>query len=101
MKAFVVFVFMLDTDAQLNLVKARCVHPDMPILRENKLYIEDIMNGYIESLGSIQLLFKDHPITKDVVPDDFRIPQEEIFGTDILKESRPTDIRNDVQGFVK
>jgi len=73
---------MLDTGAQPNLVKARCVHPDTQILREDKLYIEDITDGYVESLESIQVSFKGHSITMDFVPDDFRIPQEGILGTD-------------------
>jgi hypothetical protein len=42
-------VFMLDTGAQPNLVEARCVHPDTQILREDKLHIEGITDGYVES----------------------------------------------------
>jgi hypothetical protein len=81
-------VFMLDTGAEPNLVKARFLHPDTQILREDKLYIEDITDGYDESFRSIQVSFKSHPITMDVVPHDFKIPQEGISGTDFLKERR-------------
>jgi len=37
----------------------------------------------------------------DVVPNNFLIPQEGILGTDFLKDNAPTDIRYDVQRFVK
>jgi len=68
------------------------VHPDTPILRENKLYIESIIDSYVESLVSIQVLFKGHLITMDVIPDDFRTPQEgknfgnEFFERELLNE---------------
>jgi hypothetical protein len=45
MKGLLAEIFMLDTDVQPNLVKARCVHPDTAILRENKLYIEGITDS--------------------------------------------------------
>jgi len=70
-------VFMLNTGAQSNLVKARCVYPDT--LREDKLYIQGITDGCVESLESIQVSFKGHPITMNIVPDDFSIPQEGIL----------------------
>jgi hypothetical protein len=82
-------------------VKARCVHPDTQILREDKLHIDGITDGYVESLGSIQVSFKGHSITMHVVPDDFRILQEGILETDFFKNRHPVDIRYDEQGFVK
>jgi hypothetical protein len=89
-------VFILDTRAQPNLVEARCLHPDTQILREDK-YIGGITDGYVESLGSIQISFKGHPITIDVIPDECRIPQGGILGMDFLKECRPVHIRYDEQ----
>jgi len=42
-----------------------------------------------------------HPFRMDVVPNNFLILQEGILGIDFLKNSASTDIRYDVQGFVK
>jgi len=91
-------VFMLHTGTEPNPVKARCVHPDTR--RKDTLYIEGITDD-VESLRSIQVSFKGHSITIDIVPDDFRIPQEEILGSDFLKKRHPRDIRYNGQGFVR
>jgi len=45
---------MLDMGAEPNLIKARSIHPDMQILRENKLHIIDVTD-FVKSLGSIQV----------------------------------------------
>jgi len=42
-----------------------------------------------------------HPLSVDVVRDNFPIPQEGILGTDFLKDNAPTDIWYDIQGFIK
>jgi len=42
-----------------------------------------------------------HALRMDVVPHNFPIPQEGILRTDFLKDDASTDIRYDVQGFVK
>jgi len=67
-------VFMIDTGAEPNLIKARNVQSDMQILREDKLYIVDVTDGFIESLGSIQVSLMGYPLRMDVVPDNFSIP---------------------------
>jgi len=94
-------VFMIDTGAKPNLIKARNVHPDTQILREDKLHIVDVTDGFIESLGSIQISPMGYPLRIDVVPDNFPIPQEGILGTDFLKDSASALIQYDVQGFIK
>jgi len=92
---------MIDRRAEPNLIKARNVHPDMQILREDKLHIVGVTDGFVESLGSIQVSLMEHPLRMDVVPDNFQISQEGILGTDFLKDSAPTLIQYNVQGFVK
>jgi len=92
---------MLDTDAELNLINARSLHLDMQILRENKLHIVGVTDDFVESLRSVQVILMAHPLKMDVVFDNFPIFQEGILGTDFLKDSAPTDIRYDVQRFLK
>jgi len=98
-------VFMIDIGAEPNLIKARNVHPDTQILREDKLHIVGVTDGFAESLGSIQVSLMGYLLRMDVVPnnfpDNFPIPQEGILGTDFLKDSASTLIQYDVQGFIK
>jgi len=68
-------VFMIDTGAEPNLIKARNVHSDTQILREDKLHIMGVTDDFVESLGSIQVSLMGHPLRMDV-PDNFPIPQE-------------------------
>jgi len=79
-------VFMLDTlEPNLALHTESCegqVRTPQYRSLDDKLHIEGITDGYVESLESIQVSFRGHSITTDVVPDDFRIPQEGISGTD-------------------
>jgi len=92
---------MIDIGVEPNLIKARNVHSDTQILREDKLHIVGVTDGFAESLGSIQVSLIGHPLRMDVVPDNFSIPQEGILGTDFLKNSASTFIQYDVQGFIK
>jgi len=76
---------------QTNVIKARSVHPDAQILRENKLHIVGVTDGFIESLDSIRVSLIRQPLRIDVVPDNFPILQEGILETDFLKDSVPID----------
>jgi len=60
------------------------MHPDTQILREDKLPIVGVTDGFIESLSSIQVSLMMYPLRIDVVLDNFPIPQEGILGTDFL-----------------
>jgi len=94
-------VFMIDTGAEPNLIKARNVYPDTQILREDKLHIVGVIDGFVELLGSVQISLMGHSLRMDIVPDNFPIPQKRILGTDFLKDSAPIFIRYNIQGFVK
>jgi len=94
-------VFMIDTGAEPNLIKTRNVHPDTQILSEDKLHIVGVTDGFVESLGSIQVSLMEHPLRMDVVPDNFPILQEGILGTDFLKDNASTLIQYDAQAFIK
>jgi len=60
---------MLDTGVESNLIKARNIYPDTQILREDKLHIVDVIDGFVESLSSVQVSFMGHPLRMDIVPD--------------------------------
>jgi len=77
---------MLDTGAEPNLIKAKSLHPDTQIFREDKLHIVVVTDGFVESLGSILVSLMGHPLRMDVVPEEF-LNQERILGTDFLKDS--------------
>jgi len=64
------------------------------------LYIVGVTDGFVESLGSIQVSLMGHPLRMDVVPDNFPIPQEGILGTDFLKYSATTLIQYNAQGSI-
>jgi len=44
---------MLDMGAQPNLIKDENVHPDVQILRKDKLYIVYETDGFVKSLDSV------------------------------------------------
>jgi len=92
---------MLDIGIELNLIKARSTHTDMQIFRENKLHTVDVTDGFVESLGPVKVLLMGHLLRMDVISYNFPILLKGILGTDFLKNSTPTDIRYDMQGFVK
>jgi len=92
---------MLDTSTEPNLIKTRNIHADTQIFRKDKLHIVGAIDGFVESFDSVQISLMGHPLTTDIVPDNSSILQEEILGTDFLKDNAPTDIRYDMQGFVK
>jgi hypothetical protein len=48
--------FMINTGVTLNFIKTRnleLLHPETSILKENMLYISEIIEGYIEMFGSV------------------------------------------------
>jgi len=76
---------MFNTGTAPKLVKTKCLHIDILIIREDKLHIIRITDSFVESLAFLQVLLKSHPIKMDVVPDDFQMLQEEILRIDFLK----------------
>jgi len=64
---------MLDTDAELNLIKARSIHPDTQILREDKLHIVGVTDSFEELLNSVQVSRIGHPFWMDVLSDNIPI----------------------------
>jgi len=62
--------------AETNLIKARSLHPNTQILREDKLHIVGATDGFVESHSSVQVSLMRHPLRMDVLLDNFLILQE-------------------------
>lgn len=78
---------MIDTGAAPNVVKKRSLHPHTPIAYGELLYLSGITSGRVETLGSVEIEFMGHPVALYVVPDNFPIVQEEILGSDFLRDA--------------
>lgn len=84
---------MVDTGADLNVIKERSVHPDVPISHTESLLLSGITKGTVETLGSIQILLEGHPVTLHLVPNTFPIAQEGILGNDFLEDAKGLDFK--------
>jgi len=80
---------MIDTGAAPNLIKKRALRPDVEI-RAETMALSGITDGNIETLGAVDITFKGHPVTLQVVDSNFPISQEGILGSDFL--GNETDI---------
>jgi len=81
--------FMIDTGAAPNLIKKRALRPDVKI-RAETMALSGITDGNIETLGAVDIILKGHPVTLQVVDNNFPISQEGILGSDFLGDE--TDI---------
>jgi len=79
--------FMIDTGAAPNVIKERSIHPDVKIRHDDPLFLSGITSGHVETLGSVELIIMDHPVTLYVVPNNFPIAQEGILGSDFLRDA--------------
>jgi len=61
---------------QTQLYQSKKHIPRYAILREDKLHIVGVINGFIESFGSVQVSLMAHPLRMDIIPDNFSILQE-------------------------
>jgi len=80
---------MIDTGAAPNLIKKRALRPDVKI-RAETMALSGITDGNIETLGAVDIIFKGHTVTLQVVDNNFPISQEGILGSDFL--GNETDI---------
>lgn len=82
---------MIDTGAAPNLIKKRNLHPGTRIRADQTVFLRGITDGSIETLGSIDIVFMGHPVTLQVVGNDFPITQEGILGSDFLRDASRID----------
>jgi len=75
---------MIDMATAPNLVKARNLHPETRVLREETLHLMEIVPGHFETLGTVQAQFKGHLIKFHIIPNHFSTPYEGILGWDFL-----------------
>jgi len=82
---------MIDTGAAPNLIKKKCLHPEIRVRKDRSILLSGITDGNIETLGSVSVEYKGHPVTLQVVKDDFPISQEGILGSDFLRNATAID----------
>lgn len=82
--------FLLDTQADISLIKHNSVDEDVFVNNRNLINIKGIAHDVIETHGTIQteFLIDGRAISHElhVVPNDFRIPSDGIIGRDFIKE---------------
>lgn len=83
--------FMIDTSAAPNLIKKRNLYPGTRIRADKTVFLRGITDGSIETLGSVSVKFIGHPVTLQVIGNDFPITQEGILGSDFLCDASRID----------
>lgn len=82
--------FLIDTQADISLIKESSVYKDLVINTYDKIVIRGIAEDTIETIGSaysyiyVNDSYLEHKIY--IVPDSFNIPSDGILGKDFLKE---------------
>lgn len=81
--------FLLDTQAEISIIKSHVVSEDVPYDINTLINIKGITNDTIESMGLINadLFLDDFLVSHDfhVVPESFLIPADGIIGKDFFK----------------
>lgn len=81
--------FLVDSQADISLIKHGALNNDVPINTFNTILIKGVTDGQIESLGVIKALInlnnQNIPQIFHVVDDSFPIPTAGILGKDFFK----------------
>lgn len=82
-------VFLVDTQADISVLKCRCINDFSEIDQGETIDIKGVTDGIIESLGTIDVNLNHDglaiPQLFHVVPDEFNIGADGIIGKDFLK----------------
>lgn len=85
-----VCTFLLDTQAEVSVIKISSLHKKIPIDSSDYIYIKGVTDHLIRSLGSInvELYFPTQTLCQHlyVVPDNFNMPSDGILGKNFLKQ---------------
>jgi hypothetical protein len=65
---------MIDTGAAPSIVKLKYIYADAYLNTNDTLTLSGITTEKIRTLGSIENLLYDHPLTLNVVNNNFSIP---------------------------
>lgn len=81
--------FILDTGAEISIIKSQSLRPDAYIDRSNTINIRGVTDNIIKSCGTVEneLFLNDFSVFHDfhVVPNTFNIPADGIIGKDFIK----------------
>ena len=78
--------FLVDTGAELNLIKKKEIKINIQINRENNCHIFGIGPGTIKTLGQVKLKINDAEVIFQVVPNGFPIVQGGLLGMPFLTD---------------
>lgn len=73
---------MIDTGAEPNLIKEKCLLKTDSIRRDELLNIKGITDGHVRTLGSLMVELNGHSVPFHIVPDNFPIDTDGILGSE-------------------
>ena len=79
-------IFMLDTEASVNLVKTSEVSPYVNIDTDHIIILKGITTHAIKTLGRVRVDFNNYKIDFHLITDDFSITEAGILGTEFFRE---------------
>lgn len=82
-------IFLLDTGAEISIIKEQCLKPDIEINDSCIINIRSVTDNIIRSFGIVnnELISHDFSVFHQfhVVPNNFNIPADGIIGKDFIK----------------
>lgn len=77
---------LVDTGAEINLIKQKCIKSEMQINSREKVTLFGIGPDPVPTFGEVQITFKNTCITFHVVPNNFAIEQDGLLGMEFLTD---------------
>ncbi|PNF23589.1 hypothetical protein B7P43_G13934 [Cryptotermes secundus] len=87
---------LVDTGAQISVIKRGLIPDDVPIHTDKQYEIAGITVGSINTLGSVNLTLHDRTYKFQVAPEEIQLTEDGLIGRDILKDS----VINNREGYV-
>lgn len=81
---------MIDTGADINLIKENSLHENVPIDRKIVFDLSGITKGRTRTIGVTKIRILDADAWFHVVPNDFPIKPDGILGTEFFKNQKAT-----------
>ena len=78
---------LVDTGAQISVIKRGLIPDDVPIHTDKQYEIAGITVGSINTLGSVNLTLHDRTYKFQVAPEEIQLTEDGLIGRDILKDS--------------
>ena len=76
--------FYIDTDADVSLIKHKCIKQEVEINKHKLVSISGITPGECVTLGNISMELNGLPCEAHVVPEEFPIDTDGLLGWDMM-----------------